>query len=61
MSKAQVIFDKNKKSIKIKNLLNKKIKNHQFILNNLVIVIGGDGFMLQILKKIKILKNNFME
>jgi hypothetical protein len=24
-------------------------------------VIGGDGFMLQTLKKIKIQKNNFME
>ena len=61
MSKLQIISDKNKKSYKIKNLLLKKIKSNQFKKENLIIVIGGDGFMLQTLKKIRILKNIFME
>ena len=51
MSKLQIISDKNKKSSKIKNLLLKKIKSNQFKKENLIIVIGGDGFMLQTLKK----------
>ena len=51
MSKLQIISDKNKKSSKIKNLLLKKIKSTQFKKENLIIVIGGDGFMLQTLKK----------
>jgi len=51
MSKLQIIFDKNKKSIKIKNLLLNKIKLNKFNKENLIIVIGGDGFMLQTLKK----------
>ena len=51
MSKLQIIFDNNKKSINIKNLLIKKIEKNKFKKDNLVIVIGGDGFMLQVLKK----------
>jgi len=53
MSKLQIISDKNKKSSNIKNLLLNKIKFHQFKKENLIIVIGGDGFMLQTLKKNK--------
>ena len=53
MSKLQIISDKNKKSSKIKNLLLKKIKSNHFKKQNLIIVIGGDGFMLQTLKKNK--------
>jgi NAD+ kinase len=59
MSKLQVISYNNKKSLQIKNLLIKKIKAHQFKQNNLVIVIGGDGFMLETLKKNKNLNKNF--
>ena len=51
MTKLQIISDKNKKSSKIKNLLLKKINQGQFKKENLIIVIGGDGFMLQALKK----------
>ena len=51
MKKPQIISDKNKKSLRIKNLLIKKINSHQFKKNNLIIVVGGDGFMLQTLKK----------
>ena len=59
MNKLHVVSDKNKKSIKIKNSLINKIKNFQFKKNNLIIVIGGDGFMLETLKKNKNLKKQF--
>ena len=53
MTKLQIISDKNTKSSKIKNLLVKKLNQDQFKKDNLIIVIGGDGFMLQTLKKNK--------
>ena len=53
MNKLQIISDKNKKSLKIKHILIKKIKSQKINIKNLVIVIGGDGFMLQTLKKNK--------
>ena len=59
MGKIQIISDKNKKSLKIKNLIIKKIDINQFQKQNLVIVIGGDGFMLETLKKNKNLKKRF--
>ena len=51
MSKPQIISDNNKKSSKIKNFLVKKINHNKFKNKNLIIVIGGDGFMLHTLKK----------
>ncbi len=59
MSKLQIIFDRNKKSLKIKKLLIKKIKLQKIVNKNYVIVIGGDGFMLQTLKKNKNSKKKF--
>ena len=59
MTKLQIISDKNKKSSKIKNLLVKKLNQEQFKKDNLIIVIGGDGFMLQTLKKNKNSKKQF--
>jgi NAD+ kinase len=59
MNRPQIISDKNKKSLKIKDLLNKKINNYQFRKNNLIIVIGGDGFMLNSLKRNKNPKKQF--
>ena len=53
MNKLQIISDKNLKSSKIKNLLMKKIRFNKIKKENLIIVIGGDGFMLQTLKKNK--------
>jgi len=41
MSKLQIISDKNKKSLNIKDLLLKKIKTNNFKKENLIIVIGG--------------------
>jgi len=59
MTKLQIISDKNTKSSKIKKLLVKKLNQEQFKKNNLIIVIGGDGFMLQTLKKNKNTKKQF--
>ena len=53
MSKLQIISDNNKKSSNIKNILLKKISSNNFQNKNLTVVIGGDGFMLQTLKKTK--------
>ncbi len=49
----QIISDKNNKSSKIKKLLINQIKVSKFKKDNLIIVIGGDGFMLQTLKRNK--------
>ena len=59
MVKTLIISDKNSKSSKIKILLKKKIKNFQFKQKDLIIVIGGDGFMLETLKKYKNSKKIF--
>ena len=59
MSKIQIISDKNNKSLKIKELLIQKINQYKFKKENLIVVIGGDGFMLQTLKRNKNSKKNF--
>jgi NAD+ kinase len=59
MTKFQIISDKNVKSSQIKKLLVKKLNQEQFKKDNLIIVIGGDGFMLQTLKKNKNSKKQF--
>ena len=51
MKKIHIIYDNNKLSKKIKNLISKKIKTFPVLNSNLIIVIGGDGFMLETLKK----------
>ena len=59
MDKLQIISDKNKKSLKIKSLLIRKLNSLKFTKKNLIIVIGGDGFMLETLKKNKNSKKQF--
>ena len=59
MIKTLIISDKNNKSLKIKKFISKKIKSNPIKKQNLVIVIGGDGFMLETLKKNKISSNLF--
>ena len=59
MSKLQIISDRNKKSLNIRNSLLKKINMHKFKHDDLVIVIGGDGFMLETLKRNKKSKKRF--
>ena len=53
MTKPLIISDTNKKSLKIKKFLTKKLKINQIKKPNLVIVICVDGFMLKTLKKNK--------
>jgi NAD+ kinase len=54
-----LVFDKTKKSLKIKDLLTKKIKTTTLKKSNIIIVVGGDGFMLQSLKKLYKFKKPF--
>jgi len=51
MNKIQIISDKNKRSEKIKSQIVKLINKVEFKNKSTAIVIGGDGFMLQTLKK----------
>ena len=57
--KPYIIFDKTLKSIRIRKFFNKKLKLYRLKDANLIIVIGGDGFMLQTLKKYKKIKKYF--
>ena len=59
MTKIQIISDKNKKSLRIRKILINKIRIQNFKKDNMVIVIGGDGFMLHTLKRNKDLKKQF--
>ena len=52
MIKPVIIYDRNKTSINIKKFIEKKIKCYPIKTSNLILVIGGDGFMLQSLKKL---------
>ena len=59
MNKPLIISDNNSKSLNIKKRIIKILKRHLIKKINLVIVIGGDGFMLQTLKKNKKSKKAF--
>ena len=54
-----LIFDKTKSSLKIRSILLKKIETVSLKKSNIIIVLGGDGFMLQILKKFYEFKKPF--
>ena len=59
MKKIQIIYDKNLRSKRIKNSLVKTLNKAIIKKPNIIIVIGGDGFMLQTLKKNKKSKKLF--
>mgnify|MGYP001161250332 FL=1 len=59
MKKTLIISDKNFKSLKIKNQIKNILKKEKLYKLNVVIVVGGDGFMLKILKKNKKTKKVF--
>ena len=59
MKKIQVISDTNQRSLKIRSQLLKVLNKSKISKLNTVIVIGGDGFMLQTLKKNKKSKKFF--
>ena len=54
-----LVFDKTKNSLKIKNFLTKIIQTTSLKKSNIIIVLGGDGFMLQTLKRLYKLKKPF--
>jgi len=59
IDKIYLVFDKTKASLKIKSILIKKVKITSLIKSNIIIVLGGDGFMLQTLKKLYKYKKPF--
>ena len=59
MKKLQIISDNNLRSLKIKSSLLKALNKSEVKRSNIIIVIGGDGFMLQTLKKNNNTKNLF--
>ena len=50
--KVYLIFDTTKASLKIKSIIIKKIITTTLRKSNIIIVLGGDGFMLRTLKKL---------
>ena len=59
MIKPYIVSDKNSLSLKIKKSLESKNNFYSLSKSNLIIVIGGDGFMLSTLKKYKKYKKPF--
>ena len=59
MKKLFIVSDYNKKSENIRSKLLKKIKNSSIKKSEIIVVIGGDGFMLQTLKKFYKFKKPF--
>ena len=57
--KIYLVFDKTKASLKIKSLLVRKLNITSLKKSNVVIVVGGDGFMLQTLKRLYKFKKPF--
>ena len=51
MSKYHFIFDKISKNKKIKNSILKKYTNYSPRSSDIIVIFGGDGFMLETLKK----------
>jgi len=59
ISQIYLVLDKTKISLKIKSQLLKKIKTTNLKKSDIIIVLGGDGFMLQTLKKLYKFKKPF--
>ena len=57
--KIYLVFDKTKNSLKIKKYLIKKIQITTLNKSDIIIVLGGDGFMLQTLKRLYKFKKPF--
>ena len=54
-----LVFDRTKSSLKIRKFLIRKIQTTTLKKSNIIIVLGGDGFMLQTLKRLYKFKKPF--
>ncbi len=59
MKKLNFIFDKTKKSKNLKKIILKKYKNYPLKKAEIIVVAGGDGFMLKTIKKFYKFKKPF--
>ena len=59
MIKCHFVIYKTHKNKKLKNIFLTKYKNHLPQLSNVIVVLGGDGFMLQTLKKYQKFNKSF--
>ncbi len=59
MKKVHIVSDTNNKSLRIKKYLLNKVKTYSIKNSSVVVVIGGDGFMLQTLKRYNKFKKPF--
>jgi len=57
--KYHLIYDNNSNSVRIKNQIQKKINTVSLRKSTIIIVVGGDGFMLHTLKKLHKYKKSF--
>ena len=57
--KIHLVFDKTKKSLRIKSFLLKRIVISNIANSDIILVLGGDGFMLKTLKKLHKFKKPF--
>ena len=57
--KYHLIYDNNSNSVRIKNQIQKKINTVSLKKSSIIIVVGGDGFMLHTLKKLHKYKKSF--
>ena len=59
LKKIHFIFDKTKKSQNLKKIILRKHKNYKAIKSDYIVVVGGDGFMLNSIKKFSKFKKPF--
>ena len=59
MKKYHFVFDKGKTNKRIKKILLRRFNNFDPNISNVIVVLGGDGFMLQVLKKYQKYKKPF--
>ena len=59
MTRQLIISDTNSKSLKIKKVIKRLLNHNKFFNPKIIIVIGGDGFMLQTLKRYKNINKQF--
>jgi len=59
MKRYHFVFDKGKTNKRIKKILLRRFNNCDPNISNVIVVLGGDGFMLQVLKKYQKYKKPF--